>query len=85
MCGLNAELLLGARKGVVLMTNVFKQVCEICDFTFTSTEKRELCSLCLRKVNTEESSRRPGCDCDQSGSGFSLCSYCYTEQVGGDA
>ena len=28
---------------------------------------------------------RPPCDCDQSGSGFSLCRYCFDEQVGGEA
>lgn len=28
---------------------------------------------------------RPPCDCDQSGSGYSLCRYCFDEQVGGDA
>lgn len=28
---------------------------------------------------------RPPCDCDQSGSGYNLCRYCYEEQVGGDA
>lgn len=27
---------------------------------------------------------RPPCDCDQSGSGFSLCQYCFAEQVGGE-
>ena len=28
---------------------------------------------------------RPPCDCDQSGSGFSLCQYCFAEQVGGES
>jgi hypothetical protein len=27
---------------------------------------------------------RPPCDCDQSGSGYSLCRYCFDEQVGGE-
>ena len=38
-----------------------------------------LCSAC------HEAGLRPPCDCDQSGSGYRLCSYCYAEQVGGDA
>ncbi len=37
-----------------------------------------ICSPC------HESSLRPPCDCDQSGSGFSLCRYCFDEQVGGE-
>ena len=27
---------------------------------------------------------RPPCDCDQSGGGYSLCTYCFAEQVGGE-
>lgn len=27
---------------------------------------------------------RPPCDCDQSGGGYSLCSHCFAEQVGGE-
>jgi hypothetical protein len=37
-----------------------------------------ICSPC------HESSLRPPCDCDQSGSGYSLCRYCFDEQVGGE-
>lgn len=38
-----------------------------------------LCSAC------HEAGLRPPCDCDQSGSGYSLCRYCFDEQVGGDS
>ena len=38
-----------------------------------------LCSAC------HEAGLRPPCDCDQSGSGYSLCRYCFDEQVGGEA
>jgi hypothetical protein len=63
-------------------TEPFAQVCEGCDFRFFATEKRDRCSICRR---AEEAAARPMCDCDQSGSGYSLCRYCYAEQVGGDA
>jgi hypothetical protein len=85
VCGLNAKLLLGAREGVMCMTETkpLAQICEGCDFRFFDKKKQDLCSLCRRADEAAE--LRPMCDCDQSGSGFSLCSYCFAEQVGGDA
>ena len=45
------------------------------------------CDACLPEEEDEEADNepyRPPCDCDQSGSGYSLCSHCFAEQVGGE-
>lgn len=47
------------------------------DGTLTVMKGYPYCDGCLPEY-------RPPCDCDQSGSGFYLCSYCFAEQVGGE-
>jgi len=65
------------------------QVCGACGYAPGCAEHEEghhpSCTQSPNTITAEAGELRPPCDCDQSGSGFSLCRYCYDEQVGGDS
>jgi len=52
------------------------------DGNLTMIKGNPYCDACLPEK--EDKPNRPPCDCDQSGGGYSLCSHCFAEQVGGE-
>jgi hypothetical protein len=61
-------------------------VCGACGFAPGCDEHDEgHHATCPERPEIIEPELRPACDCDQSGSGYALCSHCYAEQVGGES